>query len=164
MLKCARKAAGLSTEQAAFMVHIGRRTLINYEEGITIAPPEVVLKMAEVYGKPTLTARYCSDICPIGQVYAHRPEQIDIQAVTVKMVRDYNFFGEANKILLEIAYDGEITPDETERFEVALSQALGIEKDIEALKCCASMHGVDIGRLIAQEKTASKGGYKEKSF
>jgi len=54
MYKQARKEAGLSLEEASHRLHIGRRTLVNYENGHTIIPTELVVKMAEVYNKPEI--------------------------------------------------------------------------------------------------------------
>jgi DNA-binding XRE family transcriptional regulator len=63
----ARKKAGLSRDEAAFRIHIGSRTLLNYEHEMTIPPPDVALKMAEVYDDPSLTADYCSNIAQLGR-------------------------------------------------------------------------------------------------
>ena len=46
MLKTARNAAKLSREEAAHRLYIGSRTLADYETGRTVAPPDVVLRMA----------------------------------------------------------------------------------------------------------------------
>ena len=47
MLREARNNTGLSREEAAHRLYIGTRTLADYELGKTIAPPDVVMKMAE---------------------------------------------------------------------------------------------------------------------
>jgi len=71
MLKEARQKAGLSREEAAWRLHIGTRTLFEYEKGNVLVPPDVVLRMAAVYKQPMITAKYCEESCPIGQVYAN---------------------------------------------------------------------------------------------
>lgn len=55
MLRTARNATGLSREEAAHRLYVGSRTLADYELGKTIAPPDVVLRMADVYQEPELT-------------------------------------------------------------------------------------------------------------
>ena len=85
MLRAARNAASLSREEAAHRLYVGSRTLADYELARTIAPPEVVKRMAEVYQEPELTADYCSKICPIGQAIAHCVERSEF-AVTVRGV------------------------------------------------------------------------------
>lgn len=57
MLKTARNAAKLSREEAAHRLYIGSRTLADYESGRTVAPPDVVMRMAEVYGEPAFIVR-----------------------------------------------------------------------------------------------------------
>lgn len=75
MIRDAREKAGMSREAAAHELYLGTRTLFNYENHITIAPPEVVLNMQRVYNRPGLTAHYCSSVCPIGQASNCRPKK-----------------------------------------------------------------------------------------
>lgn len=67
MFREARNAVGLSREEAAQRLYIGTRTLSDYESGRTIAPPDVVLRMAELYQEPELTADYCAKVVQSGR-------------------------------------------------------------------------------------------------
>ena len=86
MLKTARNAAKLSREEAAHRIYVGTRTLADYELGRTIAPPDVVMKMAEVYGEPALPADYCSTVCPIGQVLAHCVDRLEFSTTVMRVL------------------------------------------------------------------------------
>ena len=89
MLRKARNAAGISREEAAHRIYIGTRTLADYELGKTIAPPDVVLRMAEVYQEPELTADYCKKICPIGQVVAHCVERSEFAVTVLRVLKEF---------------------------------------------------------------------------
>lgn len=138
MFKAARKAAGLSIEAAAFKLHIGSRTLINYENGHTLVPPEIVLKMAEVYGQPVLTAKYCADYCPIGQVYAYPLVDKDLATIVLGFLKEHNDVRLIRSRLIEIAADGLITEEEIPEFEAILNELLDLEQKIEELKLWAA--------------------------
>lgn len=72
MLESARLATAknggrpMTQEEAAYRIGIGVRTLVRYEEGSVLVPPDVILRASEVYGQPALCNRYCRTLCPIG--------------------------------------------------------------------------------------------------
>ena len=140
MFKDARKVVGLSLQEAAFRCHIGSRTLVNYEAGITNTPPEVALQMAEVYGDPALTARYCAEYCPIGQVHAQTVEERDLAGAVLGLIKECNDVRTIRNRLIEITEDGIITEDEIPDFEWAMDELLDLERRITTLKLWAARH------------------------
>jgi len=138
MFKGARKDAGLSIEAASFSLHIGSRTLINYEGGHTLVPSEVALKMAEVYGQPELTAKYCSEYCPIGQKYAYPVERNSLAGAVLGLIKEFNDVKMLWDRLIELASDGVISEDEIPGFERILSELMDLEQKIETLKLLAA--------------------------
>lgn len=151
MFKEARKQAGLSIEAAAFRLHIGSRTLINYENCHTLVPPEIVLKMAEIYREPTLTARYCAENCPIGQAYSQPVEIKNLAESVLALIKEYNDVREIRDSLIELAADGIISEDELPEFRKILDELLDLEQKIEALKLWAASY-LPIGEMIRRRK------------
>lgn len=165
MFKDARKAVGMSIEEAAWRIHIGTRTLVNYENGHTLVPPEVALKMAEVYSQPTLTARYCAEHCPIGQKYAYPVERRDLPAAVLGLIKEFNDVKLLRDKLIELASDGVISEDEVPEFERILNELMDLEQKIESLKLLAASV-VPIDQLIRRrkEKAPLKGPKVKISF
>lgn len=137
MFKEARKKAGLSIQEAAFRLHIGSRTLVSYENGYTLMPPDVVIKAAEVYNEPLLCARYCTESCPIGQVFTQPVEVRSLAEAVLSLMKEYNDIQEMRNKLIEVAADGVITEDELPIFRKILDELLDLEQRIEELKLWA---------------------------
>lgn len=151
MYKAARKVAGISTEESAWQLHIGTRTLFNYENGHRPVPPEVVIKMAEVYGQPSLTAKYCAQECPIGQTYAYPVETKSLPALVLGLVKEQNDVRQIRDRLIELAADGEISENELPEFQGILDELMDLEQKIEALKLWAARI-VPIAAMIRKKK------------
>lgn len=101
-----------SREGASEETGIDRTRLARIElEQITPYPEEVVL-MADTYDAPQLTNHYCSKICPLGKKTVPAAEMRSLDRLTICIV---TALGETSKIretILEVAKDGNITPDE----------------------------------------------------
>lgn len=139
MFRSARNQSGLSREEAAFRLHIGSRTLTNYEHGNTTVPPETAFAMQEVYRDPTITARYCSEYCPIGQVFAHDvPEHNNLCQSVLGLLAEHDDVGKMRDTLIEIASDGVIDEHELADFEKIMDELLALEMKIEELKIQAA--------------------------
>ena len=135
----ARKMAGFSREEAAARLNIGTRTLQNYELGPSIVPPETALKMQEIYQDPTLTAKYCSGYCPIGQIFAHEVSgQQNLCSAVLGLLKEQNDVEQIRAKLIEITADGIIEQTELPAFELVMEELLDLEKKIEEVKLQAA--------------------------
>lgn len=65
--KESRKAAGLTAEEAARLLHLDKRSLYRVEAGQQPAGPELVWNMARLYGDPDLVRFHQSQLDPIGR-------------------------------------------------------------------------------------------------
>lgn len=152
MFKTAREATGMSREMAACKLHIGSRTLNNYEHGYTIVPPEVALRMADVYKAPTLTAKYCSDYCPIGQIYAHNaPDHHNLCQSVLGLLEEHNDVSKMRDSLISIASDGIIDESEIPAFENIMGELLALEQRIEEIKIQAADY-ISIPAMMQKRK------------
>ena len=138
MYKVARDEADLSQEIAAEFLNIGTRSLSNYENYKSTTPPDTVLAMSDVYRKPEVRARYCAEVCPIGQVYAHPVETKDLEAAALGLVKEFNDVKLIRDRLICIASDGVIGQDEQPEFGMILGELADLEQKIETLKLWAA--------------------------
>ena len=155
MLRKARNAAGISREEAAHRIYIGTRTLADYESGRTVAPPDVVMRMAEVYGEPTLTADYCAKVCPIGQVLAHCVERSDFAVTVLRVLKEFADVERLRDSLIQIASDGKINPHEVDKFETIMKEMVELERWIGELKFFALRHGIEISEIMPASAPAA---------
>lgn len=126
-------------------------TLNNYENGVTVTPPDVVLKMGEVYKQPTLSARYCSEMCPIGQKYAHSVTERELTGAVLGLLKGIKNVKGVRDDLVDISEDGVIQEHERPVLEEALRELLMLEKAIETLKLWAAQV-LPIDALVAELK------------
>ena len=148
MLKEARNATGLSREEAAHRLYIGTRTLADYECHKTIAPPDVVMRMAEVYREPALPADYCAKVCPIGQVLAHSLDRPAFAVTVLRVLKEFADVEQVREQLIGIAADGELKAQELDDFEAVLREAVELEKRIGELKFYALRQGIDVKNIM----------------
>lgn len=114
----AREASGMSREQAGELLGVTGRCLANYETDRNEWPAEVIVRMADVYGEPCLMPGYCQSMCPIGM---YGP-QMDLATGVADDLLEVHMYDSdrlerAIRELHDILRDGEITPDEEERFD-----------------------------------------------
>jgi DNA-binding XRE family transcriptional regulator len=154
MFKEARNRSGLSRDEAAFRLHIGTRTLTNYEHQVTVTPPEIALRMQEIYNDPTLTARYCSEYCPIGQVFAHSvPERSNLCQSVLGLIKEQKDVEQVRSRLIDIASDGIVEDHELADFKDIMEELLDLEMKIEELKLQAARL-ISIPAMMQKRKTA----------
>jgi transcriptional regulator with XRE-family HTH domain len=154
MFRKARNAAGLSREEAAHRLYIGTRTLADYELGRTIAPPDVVMRMAEVYREPALPADYCAKVCPIGQVLAHSLDRSEFAVTVLRVLKEFADVERLKEKLVSIAADGELQQHELDEFEAILKEMVELEKRIGELKFFALRQGIDVGEIMPGREVA----------
>jgi len=154
MLRTARNKAGITREEAAHRLYIGTRTLADYELGKTIVPPDVVMRMSEVYQEPGLTADYCSKICPIGQVLAHSLDRSEFAVTVLRVLKEFADVERLKDNLVSIASDGELHQHEVDEFETIMKEMVELERQISELKFFALRHGVDVQDIMPRRDVA----------
>ena len=150
MLRTARNKAKLTREEAAHRIYVGSRTLADYELGRTIAPPDVVMKMAEVYEEPTLPADYCAKVCPIGQVLAHCVERSEFAITVLRLLKEFSDVERLRDDLVHIASDGRVNPHEENDFKVIVRELVELERQIGELKFFALRQGVQLEEIMPE--------------
>ena len=138
MLKTAREAAGLSQEEASWRLHIGRRTLSDYENAKSLVPPDVIDKMAEVYGQPALRQRYCFGYCPLGKIH-DQIEETDFSTAVLGLINEHNHLGELLKQLIAIAADGRIGDDEIDQYRIIDREMRHLKQKITTLQALSAV-------------------------
>lgn len=156
MLRNARNQAGISREEASFRLHIGCRTLADYEAGRTVAPPDVVLRMAEVYGQPDLPADYCSNVCPIGQMFAYQFAKNDIAVAVLGLIKEMADVERLKNNLITIAADGQLDKEEMPEFEEIMREVCHLEKRIGELKLFALRNGINFEDIMHEQEHKEK--------
>lgn len=154
MFRTARNAAGLSREEAAQRLYVGTRTLSDYETGRTIAPPDVVMRMAEVYQEPELTADYCSKVCPIGQVLAHSLERSEFAVTVLRVLKEFADVEQLKDRLIHIAADGKLCRQEQAEFAAIMREMVELERWICELKYFTLRQGIDVEDIMPGREAA----------
>jgi len=110
-----------SKEGAAELLGVSVSTLSDYELGLTkVVPPDMVLKMADLYNAPELVNIYCRCMCPLG---SDIPEISldDLDSISVKALASFRKISETKDDLLDIVEDGVITEDERPKLKSILA-------------------------------------------
>ncbi len=103
-----------SREGAAELLGISAYSLGDYELGNTIPPCDKVNLMADLYNAPELKNYYCTNECPIGEKTVKKIEVKEIDRTTIELLSTLKKIPNVSDILLTIAEDGIISPDEEE--------------------------------------------------
>lgn len=141
MFRSARQSINISQEAAAFSLHIGSRTLNDYEKHKTVPPPDVVLGMSRLYEKPEMTQKYCKDYCSIGQAYSYEILNAindDVPTVLMKLMTEMDEARESLNQLMKLAINkkcrDDFGPEEWLDFVKHLDQFMDVEHNLEVLK------------------------------
>lgn len=124
-------------EDTALFTSINKTKLFNIESGKTDADPEEVIKMAEVYDAPYLINHYCNNICPIGKKFGcsfNLESDSDMYKASIMLMGSLSQANNAKDILLKILEDGQITDDEIEVADQAITTLTKLMKDVVNLK------------------------------
>lgn len=123
-----------SKDGAAELLGISVSTLSDYELGITkVVPPDMVLKMADLYNAPELRNYYCRELCPLG---GDMPvlELEDLDRISIKAFAVFRKLNEAKDLLLDITEDGVIDESEKPQLEKILGTLDELEHVAQSLK------------------------------
>ena len=112
-----REELGLTREAASMgMVAVSPEHLEKIENGKAQIQPYDALEMSRCYRAPELRNYYCRNVCAIGTVDVREVEEKDLSQITVAAVSCLNRLSARKDRLLDIAADGELTPDEYRDF------------------------------------------------
>ena len=137
-IQLAREALGLTREKASELLQvISPDRLEKIENEKTNPYPEEILAMAEGYQMPDLCNYYCSNLCPIGQVYVPEVKVKDLSRIVLEMIASLNRMTAKKERLIEIAADGGISNDEIDDFIEIQDELEKISLTIEALQLWA---------------------------
>lgn len=123
-----------SKEGAAELLGVSVSTLSDYELGVTkVVPPDMVLKMSDLYNAPELENYYCTEMCPLG-CEMPKAEILDIDRITVKALSVFRHLDKTKEKLLDITEDGIISNEEKPELEQVLSELEELEQVTQNLK------------------------------
>lgn len=123
-----------SKEGAAEFLGVSVSTLSDYELGITkIIPPDMVLKMSDLYNAPELRNYYCAEICPLG-FDTPRVELSDLDRICIRALSSFRRLDETKELLLDITEDGVVSEDEKPDMEKVLHDLEELEGITQNLK------------------------------
>ena len=106
-----------SKEYASEQLGVSVSTLSDYELGLTkVVPPDMIIKMADLYKAPELKNLYCREMCPLG-CDLPKVEMDDLDRITVKALATFKNIETHKEKLLDIAADGIISDNEKVDFE-----------------------------------------------
>lgn len=171
MYKRARNRTGMSREEAAFRLHVAPRTLAYYEAHEKIPPPEVVLKMSEIYREPMLTLRYCRQ-CPIGQKYGYvvlDNVNLDPATVLLKLQEEYKEAGNVLDRILQLTINKnrreDFSDEEWQEYMKLNHELWDLEHNIEMHKACLA-RWCDMAELIEEhnQKCRDRGYVKAEAI
>lgn len=131
-----RAKAGYTREEAAEKLYVDVSTLERYESGKTVPTHDRVLEMAELYGDKTLAYRHCTELCPLGKMH-DRIEDSDFPTAVLGLISRYNDLGTQLDVLIKIAADGKIAPDEAEAYGRIDMMMRHLRQKITTLSCVA---------------------------
>lgn len=115
--KIARKAAGMTQEQAAELLYVSIRSLADYESGRTIPSDETVCKMIEVYGTNWLGYEHLKRSTEVGKRYLPDLELTDLARSVLKLQKEVADVNKINPDMVEVACDGVVNEFETEKWQ-----------------------------------------------
>ena len=104
-----------SREGAAECLGMSPSAIADTELGLTkFMPVDKAVLMADAYNAPELLNYYCLNECPIGSRRPISDEVVDIDRVTVKLLKNLRVsqLNEIKEKLIDIAEDGVISDDE----------------------------------------------------
>ncbi len=123
-----------SREGASEELGIDRTRLARIELGSLNPYPEEVLLMADYYDAPELANFYCSRMCPLGKKTVPPAEAQNIDRLTIRIISALDDADGIAEAILDIAEDGIITPDESERLQQVIAALEKIEVTAQEMK------------------------------
>lgn len=127
-----------SREGAAEMLgYASSSSVADWELGVSTPTPDVVLKMADLYGAPELCNEYCTSQCPLGRNIP-KVEVAELDRITIKTLSTFRRISETREKLLDITEDGVISESEKGDLREIIEHMEELEKLAQSLKLWAA--------------------------
>ncbi len=120
--KTAREQAGLTQEQAAYLLRIGTRTLGGYETGENKTPDDIVCSMVDVYGVKWLWYMHLKINTSIGTRFLPEVDLDALPATVLKLQKELSDVHKINDQIVEVACDGKIELHEEEIWSSSIKE------------------------------------------
>lgn len=127
-----------SRESASDMIYVHERTLADYERGVTIPPPDVVIRMADMYGAPELLNHYCAHECPAGRGRVKPVQELTPPHIATRLRVAASDLSGILRDLDLISMDGQIQPEEMPTLMAATRELAALKMAIEELELMAA--------------------------
>lgn len=114
--KKARKNAGLTQEDAAEKLYISKRSLADYESGVTVPPDDIVCSMIELYGNRWLGYQHLQAHSEIGRRYLPEIQETDLAVAVLKLQKEVRDIDHIQADMIEVACDGKVEQHEQSRW------------------------------------------------
>ena len=115
--KKARMAANIkSQELASEHLHISKRSLADYETGVTVPPEDVVCAMIELYGNRWLGYQHLQAHSEIGRRYLPEIQETDLAIAVLKLQKEVRDIDGIQAAMVEVACDGKIEHHEQSKW------------------------------------------------
>jgi len=131
-----------SREGAADRLGMSVSSVADAELGLTkCMPVDKAVLMADLYNAPQLLNYYCLHECPIGCRQSLSDEVLDVDRVTVKLLKNLRVedLNEIKEKLIDIAADGVISEEEKPEMREILKYLEELSKTISELKTIGSI-------------------------
>ena len=140
-----RQERGLSREEVCAMtddngvrkIDASRLERIENDK-LRIYPNEVVI-LSEVYDKPMLCNKYCTEECEIGKRYVFpiADKELELEKIVLPLLASLNSIKRQQERLIEISSDGEVDDSELNDFMKIKAELQNVSESIETLKLWA---------------------------
>lgn len=106
----------------------------DYELGVTkVIPPDMVVKMSDLYNAPELENYYCTNMCPLGcNIPKVNVEELD--RISLRALATFRKVEETREVLLDITLDGVIAEDEKADLQKVLCNLEELEQIAQSMK------------------------------
>lgn len=114
--KQARETAGLTQEQASYLLPIPVRTLSSYENGSLVPSGELVCRMIKVYESKWLWYLHLKNNDPVGKEFLPDIEFTDLAKSVLRLQKEVSDLDSINRDMIDIACDGKVCSHEEPRW------------------------------------------------
>jgi len=122
--KTARRAAGLTQEQAAEQLYISVRSLAEYEAGRTTPPDDVACRMIDVYGDRSLAYMHLKQSTEVGRRFLPDLHILDLPRSVLKLQKEVKDITDINHQMIDVACDGVVDTHEQETWQNVIKELM----------------------------------------